>query len=61
LPERLFKALPDGPAKGRCVDANALPVMISQYYELLGWDSETGNPTEGRLKELGLEWTIEKI
>ncbi len=58
LPKRLFEPLPDGPAKGRCVDAKALPEMISQYYELLGWDSETGNPTEGRLKELGLEWTI---
>ena len=58
LPKRLFEPLPDGPAQGRCVDAKALPEMISQYYELLGWDRETGNPTEGRLKELGLEWTI---
>ena len=58
LPKRLFEPLPDGPAKGRCVDAKALPEMISQYYELLGWDSETGNPTEGKLKDLGLEWTI---
>ncbi len=58
LPTRLFEPLPDGPAKGRCVDAKALPEMISQYYELLGWDSETGNPTKGRLKDLGLEWAI---
>ena len=58
LPKRLFEPLPDGPAKGRCVDAKTFPEMISQYYELLGWDSETGNPTKGRLKDLGLEWVI---
>ncbi len=58
LPKRLFEPLPDGPAKGRCVDAKSFPEMISQYYELLGWDSETGNPTKGKLKDLGLEWAI---
>ena len=58
LPQRLFEALPDGPAKGRCVDADAWPVMVSQYYEFLGWDAQTGNPTEASLRELGLEWAI---
>ena len=58
LPQRLFEALPDGPAKGRCVDSKAWPVMIGQYYDLLGWDRETGNPSEGTLRNLGLEWAI---
>lgn len=58
LPQRLFEPLPDGPAKGQCVDADAWPVMVSQYYEFLGWDAKTGNPKEGKLRELGLEWTI---
>jgi aldehyde:ferredoxin oxidoreductase len=58
LPKRMFDALPDGPAEGRCVDAKAFPEMIIQYYELLGWDGKTGNPTDGKLKDLGLEWTI---
>ncbi len=58
LPKRLFEALPDGPAQGRCVEADAFPVMVDQYYGLLGWDRETGSPTEARLKELGLEWAI---
>lgn len=56
LPKRLNKPLPDGPAKGRCVEPKDLEKMRSQYYALMGWDNETGNPTEGKLMELGLEW-----
>jgi aldehyde:ferredoxin oxidoreductase len=58
LPKRLFEALPDGPAKNLCVDEKAWPEMKRQYYEFLGWDEKTGNPKEGRLEELGLEWAI---
>jgi aldehyde:ferredoxin oxidoreductase len=58
LPDRLFEPLPDGPAEGRCVSKNAFPRMLGQYYALMGWDPVSGNPTEGVLLELGLEWTI---
>ncbi len=58
LPSRLFEKLPDGPAKGRCVDSKLWPEMKDQYYEILGWDRKTGNPKEGRLRELGLEWAL---
>ncbi len=54
LPERLSKALPDGPAKGRRVDIEAFEKMLDQYYGLMGWDSKTGNPTDAKLLELGL-------
>lgn len=58
LPERLNMALPDGPAKGKCVDKEAFAKMLEHYYGLMGWDDETGNPTKAKLLELGLEWTI---
>jgi len=58
LPERLGKPLPDGPAKGKCVNREAFAGMLNQYYALMGWDSKTGNPTHAKLLELGLEWTI---
>ena len=58
LPERLFVPLPDGPAKGQCVDADNFPRMLDQYYGLMGWDKKTGNPLEGKLLELGLDWTL---
>ncbi len=58
LPARLSEALPDGPAKGKCVDGETFPEMLDQYYDLMGWDSKTGNPTRAKLLELGLDWTI---
>jgi aldehyde:ferredoxin oxidoreductase len=59
LPPRLFEPLPDGPSKGRHVDPAELARMLDQYYALLGWDPKTGNPTPGKLLELGLEWTLD--
>ncbi len=58
LPARLFEPLPDGPAKGRCVSRKDFPRMLDQYYALMGWDPQSGNPTEGVLLELGLDWTM---
>lgn len=58
LPKRLFEKLPDGPAAGRAVDEEAFMQMRAQYYELLGWDDVTGNPRDGKLRDLGLEWSI---
>lgn len=52
LPERnLHQPLPGGPAKGQVVELN---VMLDEYYQLVGWDSN-GVPTPQRLAELGLE------
>ena len=31
--------------------------MLDEYYGLMGWDVETGNPTGSKLGELGLDWT----
>jgi aldehyde:ferredoxin oxidoreductase len=58
LPARLSEPLPDGPAKGKRVDPQAFAGMLQQYYELMGWEAQTGNPTRGKLLELGLDWTI---
>jgi len=58
LPQRLFEKLPDGPAKGKCVDKEAFGQMRAQYYDLMGWDEFTGNPRDGKLRDLGLEWAI---
>ena len=58
LPPRLFTPLPDGPRKGRRVERKAFRRMLDQYYALMGWDGRTGNPTPGKMMELGLEWTL---
>jgi aldehyde:ferredoxin oxidoreductase len=54
LPKRLLEEpLPEGPAKGHVVEN--LDELLDAYYELRGWDKETGNPTPEKLQELGLE------
>jgi len=51
LPERLLREkLPSGPAAGKVAD---LYTMLSEYYELRGWDKE-GVPTKDKSKALGV-------
>ncbi|HEX78287.1 MAG TPA: hypothetical protein G4O03_07800 [Dehalococcoidia bacterium] len=57
-PSHRYASTPvDGPVKGRTI----LPhwqQMISNYYQLMGWDKETGLPLPETLRELGLEHLI---
>jgi len=60
LPPRLLEEpLPEGPAAGK-VNEN-LPAMLDKYYELRGWDRDSGKPTPDKLRELGLEEYIEDL
>jgi aldehyde:ferredoxin oxidoreductase len=61
LPERVFEPLPEGPSKGLKVDREKLDEALAQYYQMMGWNSETGNPTQGKLMELGLGWVAEQL
>lgn len=55
LPKRfLTEPIPDGPSKGMVMPAETLEKMKDEYYELRGWDKETGVPTCERLLELDL-------
>lgn len=55
LPPRFTEdPLPDGPSKGQRLTIEQLEDMLDNYYDLRGWDKRTGNPTEAKLKELGL-------
>ncbi len=53
LPKRfLEEPLTEGPAKGQTIN---LEPMLDEYYELRGWEKETGLPTREKLIGLGLE------
>jgi aldehyde:ferredoxin oxidoreductase len=52
--------MPDGPGKGFRITNEALNKMLDEYYSLRGWDSN-GIPTEGKLKELKLDFVIEDL
>ncbi len=50
----------DGPVKGRPIRP-FFDFMVRSYYELMGWDPETGRPLPHTLKNLGLADLIEKF
>ena len=37
-------------------DRADMELAKDMYYEALGWDKKTGNPTRAKLAELGLEF-----
>jgi aldehyde:ferredoxin oxidoreductase len=54
LPTRFLKeSMHGGPNQGQTVH---LSMMIDEFYESCGWDTENGSPIPAKLKELGLEW-----
>lgn len=38
-----------------------LDIWLDEYYQLHGWDKETGRPTPERLRKLGLEFVLESL
>lgn len=56
LPGRMFEGLENGALKGAAIDREELRRALRLYYEMQGWDPETGFPTEARLAELDLLW-----
>lgn len=62
LPNRFFKPSLNGvDGKVMPLDPKKMEDAISLYYEMLGWDSKTGVPREGKLHELGLGWVNEEL
>lgn len=56
IPKRfLEEPAKGGPNQGNAYDPKDLQRLLDEYYELRGWDKETGYPTKEKLMELGLE------
>jgi len=60
LPERMFEPLQNGRLKGTSIPREKFKQAISLYYSMMGWD-EKGIPSKGKLLELNLDWTLEKL
>jgi aldehyde:ferredoxin oxidoreductase len=54
LPDRLFEPLETGALKGVKLDREEFEKALEYYYEMMGWDVETGNPREMKLYELNI-------
>lgn len=61
LPARFYEPPTSGSLSRTAVDRNELRKAVSIYYDLSGWDSETGAPTLARLRELDIEWVAEMM
>ncbi|MFC1870320.1 aldehyde ferredoxin oxidoreductase family protein [Chloroflexota bacterium] len=59
LPERFFTPFPSGPLQGVKIEKETLVKARNIYYDMVGWDKESGAPTRGKLQELGIEWVAE--
>jgi aldehyde:ferredoxin oxidoreductase len=56
LPDRFFEPLEGGLLKGKALDRYEFETALNIYYEIMGWNRETGVPSPGKLVELGLGW-----
>jgi aldehyde:ferredoxin oxidoreductase len=56
LPKKLAQPLKGGASDGFFISKEELETALDAYYELAGWDKQSGNPTQKKLAELGLEW-----
>jgi aldehyde:ferredoxin oxidoreductase len=61
LPKKLFKPLNGGRSHGLTVDHEKWSKAIDSYYQMAGWDVETGIPTRGKLNAIGLNWVADEV
>jgi aldehyde:ferredoxin oxidoreductase len=61
LPKRFFSGTPRGALKDSPLDPDELRQAVNTFYQMSGWESETGLPTPEKLAELGLSWVDEQI
>jgi aldehyde:ferredoxin oxidoreductase len=55
LPRRVMEPFTEGPIAGSHITEEELDWCIHRYYDLMGWDPETGEPTDECLRELALD------
>jgi aldehyde:ferredoxin oxidoreductase len=54
LPDRLFEPLETGQLTGVKLDREQFIKALDYYYEMMGWDVETGIPREAKLHQLNI-------
>jgi len=54
-PRDMYEPIPSGPLAGWKMDEKKYNRMLDEYYDLHGWDKETGFPRRETLVNLGLE------
>ena len=55
LPKRVMEPFTEGPIAGSEITEEEFNWCLHRYYELMGWDPQSGEPTDECLRELGLD------
>jgi aldehyde:ferredoxin oxidoreductase len=62
LPKKFFdQPLKSGPYKGEVLDREKFEEMKDEYYQIRGWNKETGVPTREKLVELNLAAVADEV
>jgi aldehyde:ferredoxin oxidoreductase len=61
LPKKLGQPLVGGESDGSFVTVEEIEGAKDMYYEMAGWDVETGNPTRVKLEQLGIGWVADLL
>ncbi len=61
FPKRIHQEFTSGPLEGRGYGEDRLSEAVSMYYDMMGWDRETGVPRKGKLQELDIEWVADLL
>jgi len=59
LPKRFHEAFVTGPLTGVAPTPEQVEKAKRDYYEMMGWDRETGVPSLAKAQELDIEWARE--
>ncbi len=61
LPNKIFKPLKGGVSDGWKLERNEVDSALDTYFEMCGWDVETGIPSRSKLEELDLGWVANQL
>jgi aldehyde:ferredoxin oxidoreductase len=61
LPKKLGVPLVGGKSEGEFVTVEEIEKAKDMYFEMAGWDIETGNPTRAKLEELDISWVADLL
>lgn len=61
LPKKMYKALTGGASDGYKLSEDEIEKAKDMYYEMAGWDVNSGVPTRTKLEELDLGWAADMI
>jgi len=58
LPARFFEPLENGPRRGKSLPKIPFQRALRCFYDMMGWDQQSGAPLDWKLQSLGLDWVV---